>query len=255
MTDPDRDEFYVGYLPRAPRGIAARVRGVVIVLLLLAPLLALALAGSQQPFSPGVFEFGVEREFEGWISVQPYPMLLVPRPGEADGQPAWSPYYLVDEVKFGALRHVAGLDGRRVALRGSLIYRDGQTMIQVATGSVRPLDEARAALWPRREAPQSRTLVGRIVDSKCFLGVMKPGDLKPHRSCASLCIRGGIPPVFVVRDGRGRATYYLLVSPDGAAVNAQVLDYVAEPVEITGSVSRWGDLLVLQADPSTIRRL
>jgi hypothetical protein len=37
-------------------------------------------------------------------------------------------------------------------------------------------------------------------------------------------------------------------------VNQQVLDMVAEPVEITGEVERQGDLLILRADPATYRR-
>ena len=43
------------------------------------------------------------------------------------------------------------------------------------------------------------TLRGEIVDSKCYLGAMKPGDQKTHKACATLCIRGGIPPVLVER--------------------------------------------------------
>ena len=99
------------------------------------------------------------------------------------------------------------------------------------------------------------TLVGEIVDSKCFLGVMKPGNSKPHRACAARCISGGIPPVLLVRDKQGNPTYFLLVSSAGESVNDAVLDLVAEPVEITGRVMRHGDLLVLHADPETYRRI
>ena len=99
------------------------------------------------------------------------------------------------------------------------------------------------------------TLVGRIVDSQCYLGIMKPGIGKPHRACAVRCISGGIPPVFVVADGRGPAAYLMLVGADGRAVNAEVLEMVDEPLEITGEVERQGDLLVLKADPATYRRL
>lgn len=47
------------------------------------------------------------------------------------------------------------------------------------------------------------TLKGEIVDSKCYLGVMNPGNLKAHRACAINCIQGGVPPVLLVRDGGG----------------------------------------------------
>ena len=100
-----------------------------------------------------------------------------------------------------------------------------------------------------------QTLVGEIVDSKCYLGVMNPGQLLPHRACAILCISGGIPPVLLVRQKIGPAIYLLLVSADGQPVNQQVLDLVAEPVQITGEVERQGDWLILRADPARYQRV
>jgi hypothetical protein len=111
----------------------------------------------------------------------------------------------------------------------------------------------------RSDAPYlslgKQTLVGEIVDSKCFLGVMNPGQLTPHRACAIRCISGGVTPVLLVRQKDGPAVYLLLVSADGKPVNKEVLDLVAEPVEITGEVERQGELLILRADPTTYRRL
>jgi hypothetical protein len=100
-----------------------------------------------------------------------------------------------------------------------------------------------------------QTLIGEIVDSKCFLGVMNPGQLTPHRACAIRCLSGGVPPVLLVRPKDGPAIYLLLVSADGKPVNHQVLDLVAEPVEISGEVERQGELLILSADPATYRRI
>ncbi len=97
--------------------------------------------------------------------------------------------------------------------------------------------------------------MGEIVDSKCFLGVMNPGQLTPHRACAIRCISGGVPPVLLVRQRDGPAIYLLLVSAEGKPVNKQVLDMVAEPLEITGEVERQGELLILRADPATYRKL
>ena len=107
------------------------------------------------------------------------------------------------------------------------------------------------------ESKSMQTLVGEIVDSKCFLGVMKPGNLKPHRACATRCISGGVPPVLLVRDDLGNASYYLLTSPSGAAVNQDIIRHnlVAEPISITGEVWQQGDRRVLRADPETYLRL
>ena len=100
-----------------------------------------------------------------------------------------------------------------------------------------------------------QTLVGEIVDSKTYLGVMNPGQLTTHRACAIRCISGGIPPVLFVRQTNGPALYFLLVSRDGKPVNKQVLNLVAEPVQITGAVERQGEMLILRADVATHRRV
>jgi hypothetical protein len=84
---------------------------------------------------------------------------------------------------------------------------------------------------------------------------MNPGQLTPHRGCAIRCISGGIPPVFLVRQNDGTALYFLLVSAEGKPVNQQVLELVAEPVQITGEVVRQGELLILRADPTGYRRV
>ena len=84
---------------------------------------------------------------------------------------------------------------------------------------------------------------------------MNPGQFTPHRACAVRCISGGIPPILVVRSKEGLPLYFLLVSSDGHPLNKQILDMVAEPVEITGEVERQGELLVLRADPQTYRRV
>jgi hypothetical protein len=151
---------------------------------------------------------------------------------------------------------VRGRDGQLVTLEGSLVYRDGATMIEVVPGSIAA---APGGALPATDAPAvdlgGVTLRGEIVDTKCHLGVMNPGDGKTHRGCAARCISGGIPPALRVRDEAGDGRLYLLVGPHGEAVNHQVLPFVAEPVEIAGRAERRGDLLLLYADPAAIRRL
>jgi hypothetical protein len=115
---------------------------------------------------------------------------------------------------------------------------------------------ALAALASAEEQPLGTwTLAGEIVDSKCHLGVMKPGRGRPHKECAVRCISGGIPPVLRVTSPDGRAVYLSLVGDDGRAVNREVLPWVAEPVEITGRVVRTRGLLMLHAEPSTYRHV
>jgi hypothetical protein len=232
------------------------VRKVAVVLLLLALLMPLVLAVSQRMIGASVFEWGTHKSFSGILQTRPYPYLLVLRPGKADGLPRYSTYYLVAPWKFGLDREaIAPLDGKSVTLKGTLIYRGNQTMIEVQPGTIQATNSAATAALPPTMPLGRQTLVGEIVDSKCFLGVMNPGQLAPHRACAIRCISGGVPPVLLVRQKDGPAIYLLLVSADGKPVNKQVLEMVAEPLEITGEVERQGELLILRADPATYRKL
>lgn len=248
------DEFYVGYEPQAPGGLARFVRARVALLLGAAAAVALAVTLSQAPFSRAVFEYGTTRPFAGWVEIDPYPTLVVPRPGSSSS----SRYLLTVFGKHGAEGAVQGFEGEYVRLEGTLIHRDGATMVEVADGSVEAADPgARPGPSFPADGGEVVTLEGEVVDSKCFLGVMKPGNLKPHRACATRCISGGVPPVFLVRDARGHATYYLLTSADGGAVGRQLVDraLVAEPLRVTGRVRAVGDQLVLSADPDAFERL
>lgn len=248
---PAPEPFYVGYLPEAPPELARWLARRVALLILSALALAVLVAATQRPFAASAFEYGVERELEGVLREHPYPTLLVERPG-AEGRS--SGYLLVGRGKHGAAPQVRGLDGRRVRLRGSLVHREHMTALDLEPGSLVVVDARRA---PAEQAQElgSRTLRGEIVDSKCYLGVMKPGNLKAHRDCAVRCISGGVPPVLLVRDAHGRASYFLIAGARGESVGALLLDHVAEPIEITGRVQRVGTQLVLLADLQSLRRL
>lgn len=247
------DEFYVGYLERSPPGIAARTRMAVLVAFVVGLLLAVILVFAQSRFDQGTFEFNVDREFLGVVVERPYPMLRVP----AEDGTSFTSHFLVDSGKHGSQARVKGLDGEAVRVTGSRIANDRAQMIEVH--AVERLGDADARQVRRPEPIVEplgvRTFIGEIVDAKCHLGVMKPGRGKPHRACAIRCISGGIPPVLRVQDDSGNVEYLILVALDGSAVNDEVLDLVADPVEITGRVTRTGDRLTLHADPATYRRL
>src|SRR5258708_6500446 len=61
------NDFYVGYLPKAPTALARFVRKVIIVLGLLAVTAALGLVIGQKPFADSAFEYGQVRGFEGVV--------------------------------------------------------------------------------------------------------------------------------------------------------------------------------------------
>jgi hypothetical protein len=250
------DEFYIGWEAKAAPGVGKAVRKTVVVVLALVLLASVVLTVSQRLIGASVFEYGNHKNFSGILQIAPYPHLLVPRPGNAGGLSDYSAYYLVAPWKFGlGGKAIASLDGKSVTLKGTLIYRGSQTMIETKPEWIQEVEKTSAMVPLPKSVPLGKqTLVGEIVDSKCFLGVMNPGQLTPHRACAIRCISGGVPPVLLVRQKDGLAIYLLLVSAEGKPVNKQVLDMVAEPVEITGEVERQGELLILRADPTTYRK-
>ena len=257
MAEPaDRDEFYIGYLPVAPPRQGRAGRRIALGLVALAAILAVVLVTAQRPFAVATFEYGTPRRFEGWISESPYPVLLMARPGMTGESAPVSTYLLTTPGKHGAQEAVRGLNGRAVSLEGTLAYRDDQALIEIARGSLPP----RSVVLPpqpreRWDTIGVRTVDGEIIDSKCGLGVMNPATGKPHRTCAARCISGGIPPMVAVRDSTGRTSYLFLTDRAGQPVADVILTYVAEPVRITGMVTRRGDALYLAADSAGIRRI
>jgi len=253
----ERDEFYVGYEPNAPPGLAKRTIRIIAGLCAATLCCALLLVWGQQSFAPAVFEFQQPKKFEGLIEERPVPALVVRRPGATGAVPAVSRYPLVLPGKHGASLPVLGFSGARVQLRGSLIYRAEQTMIELVPNSIRavPLlsDETAGQTAPDSDLGVF-TIVGEIVDTKCYFGVMNPGNGKVHKDCAVRCISGGIPPALLVRSQDGEPTVLLLVDADGRQLNGEILDKVGEPVEIQGRVVRSGDTLWLSTQPGSIRR-
>ena len=247
------NEFYVGYLPKAPLGIARRMRAVVVFLLVFAAVAAIVFAKVQRTFAPSVFEFGKVRTFEGTIEKSPYPILIVA--GHGSAEPGSSRYLLVAEGKHGADGQVAAFAGKAVHLRGTLIYRDNQRMIELVSGSISAVDEAHPQ-QPLARDLGTFELTGEIVDSKCYLGVMNPGSGKVHRDCAARCLSGGIPPVFATNDFNGHPGVLVLTDPNKGPLSKDAfLGLVAQPVRIRGRVIQTGDTLFLETEQSGISPL
>jgi len=243
------NEFYVGYLPDAPPRLAGFTRHLVVTTLVLAAAILTTMALAQRRYQPAAYEYGHETAVIGTVRAAPYPILEVQRPGSD----RVSRYLLAAAGKKGAQAIVAPLDGRRVALRGALAYRDGLTLLEVS--AAKPSPGSPPSSTPTVTAPQNLgrfDLVGEIVDGKCYMGVMNPGEGKTHRECAARCVAGGLPPILVVRDAGGHRLELLLVNRRGAPI-AGVARWAGRVVAVTGRVLRLGDLWLLEADPSSLR--
>jgi hypothetical protein len=236
------DDFYVGYVPRAPAALGRRIKRIVVGLVAASVVVGAALLLDQAPFAASKFEYGIYHDYTGVIEEWPYPIL------RTDG----SSFLLVGTGKRGVSEAVGGLQGKGVRLKASLIERGQDRMLEVVPGSIQKTGAELAASTQTDLGPVR--LRGEIVDSKCYLGVMNPGNGKVHRDCAVRCISGGAPPAFIARDASGETRVLLLTGSDGRALHREVLPFVAEPLLIAGELVRSGSHLILKAEPSRFRR-
>lgn len=257
MSDPtlanrSDDELFVGYNWPMPPTSARFVARASVALATVGVAAAVFLAAGHVRLQGGHFEFGRLRTVAGVVIEKPYPML---RPN--DSEDAATPWpLLVAPGKHGAGAIVSGLEGRAVELAGTRVSRGAHGMLEVQPGSVTPMREMmEAENLPGVDAGERVTLRGEIVDSKCFLGVMVPGAGKTHRECASLCLRGSIPPALFVRDGSGNESLWLLVDLTGKPVSDRARALVGEPVEMTGITAQQGGWMLLRTDPEGWRPL
>ncbi|MEM1356039.1 MAG: hypothetical protein AAGC44_11105 [Planctomycetota bacterium] len=244
--------FYVGYLPLPPairRFILPWVAGNLVLVMAV----AVAIASQQRDPGDGVWDTGQAVTIHGLVVIDPYPRLVV-----LDQQGKNTTTVLpVEQGKIGSQERLAPFTGQTVALTGYRIERNGFRVLEIdSTAEVKLVEPPTAIEVLQQPIDLGRhELVGEIVDPKCYFGVMKPGDGKPHKICATLCITGGIPPVFIVRDAAGQTTAYLLTGPSGEAMPEQYYGYIADPIRLTGRVLRREGQLVLRADWSSLIRL
>lgn len=245
------DEIYVGYLP-VPAGQRRFLRVAVPTITWILCLITLAWTRTQRDPGAGVWDADNTTRFTGTVVATPYPMLLADDAG--DGRPGT--LLLVEVGKHGGGRRAAPFDGQRVTISGWLVHRDARRMIELEPGDAafHAANDRPPALAPAPEPLGRVTLRGEIVDSKCFLGVMKPGEGKTHKSCATLCITGGIPPMLVTRDNAGTPTFYLLTNENGGPLDPAAYPFIGDPVDVVGEAVRVGDLTHVRARAADIRR-
>lgn len=247
------DEFFVGYL-ETPAGSRRFLRAVVLGLALLVIGLTVVLASGQRDPGSGVWNVDGSAMIEGVVFVDPCPVIRVK---EGGGEKT---LLLVSEGKAGARERIAGLDGKRVRIRGHILSGRGVGMVELEdSADAVKATEAEMSLGRENVNWGENVIIhGELVDPKCFGGAMKPGDGKTHKSCAVLCIRGGIPAVFVaIQDGR--IVPYLVVDSNGKSLSGnrleRILPFVGDWAEVRGRVGTWADLKVIEFSADGIRRL
>lgn len=212
------DDFYIGYLDRSPAGLSRHNRRLVGVLALLVVAVTALLASLQTPAEPGIFEFGVQRTFEGVLHETPLPILR-----SVSDTGTVTNYLLVGAGKYGLPEFARGHHGARVRFNGSLIQKGRAMMLELNDQpSFAVLSPPTPDIRPAREALGDVVLFGELVDTKCYFGVMRPATGKVHRACAVRCLSGGVPPGLLVRDRQGGAIVVLLTGAGGTPLRFDV---------------------------------
>lgn len=250
------NEFYIGWMDKAPQSLSRHVKKVIVALIVVVPMIAIVVSASQKKFSTGNFEFGKLTQIKGIYFKNPVPNLKVFTGKDVFGNSSFITIPLIGYGKFGAdgslndiqkARNI-DLNQREVTLKGTLLYNDGKLLMQIDENDsflVNTGNTAGPSLLPVAKNLGDQVIKGEIVDPKCFFGVMKPGQGKPHKDCAIRCILGGIPPVLKSTDASGRDNYYLVVSESGGRMNEVVKDFVAQPVTVNARVVKYDDWIVL----------
>jgi hypothetical protein len=255
-----KNEFYIGYQPKAPEQTASFMRKVIAVVGLGTCVVALIVAWSQKEFSPSVFDYGINSTVEGYYFEKPVPHIAVPLGINSDGREFFQNVLLVGFGKAGATNVMTKLQSRKgksfkgakIELTGFMIYANGKALLQVTEEDNSNIVFLSGATAPVQilDSMSVTTLHGEIVDPKCYFGVMKPGEGKAHRSCAIRCIAGGIPPVFHARD---REEYFLIVNENWQPVNEEVLNLVGDQIKIEGKEIIWNDWRILKVNTADLR--
>lgn len=259
------EPLYVGYRPLPPRDRSA-LRIVVPALLIACGAIGAALAIAQRDPGSGVWHADV-REYAGTVTLEPYPALLM------NGQA----YFLVAAGKHGVHDRLRDVANQPARIMGTLIERSGRRLIEVAPDDdaiVRIGDASAEAVATSTSSeshsssiqPRPISIIAEIVDGKCYLGAMKPGDAKGHKACATLCIEGGLPPLVIELKGLGAQftcpptsiqpdEIFPLLRVDGStALPPEVLAMVAEPVRIAGTLTTVHGLPVIDTTAAQITR-
>lgn len=244
------DEFFIGWLP-TPARYTQFLRPIILIGLFALLGIGLLVPSSQQSIGTAQWAEGDEVTVTGTVDLLPYAVLRV-----QDEKLGNKTVFVVEMGKQGAHARLAAYQYQPVSLHGTLLHRDERWMLELSDepDAIQTKSNLQAIPRPAVQSLGIQSLRGEIVDSKCYLGAMKPGGGKTHKACAVLCLKGGIPPMFVTRDEQNRETYYLLTSTDGSALSLDCYPYVGDRIEVRGQVEQQGDLKLLQLDPHNIRR-
>ncbi len=258
MKGTNKDEFFIGWMDKTPAAQARFSRRIVWICLVLAISTALLSVSLQSGYESSSFEYGALSELTGVLEKEPVPMLKVTHGTDLTGTQVVQSILLVGLGKHGAEATIADMEGaqghdlqhRQITLRGTRIFYDGKSAFELTEGADAYISSTQipSPYVSRRQSLGQLRLLGEILDPKCAFGVMKPGHGKVHRSCATRCVAGGIPPV-IRTQGATDTKYCLVLGEDGQTINTAILPYMGQLVQACGRAERVDDWTYLYLTP------
>ena len=248
----DHADFFVGYKQKLPNASRRFFLLAVPLLVIGGTSLSFLLARAQS--KPAASNWGRRLvALKGQLVKQPYPHLLVANNYSAGG---YDTVFLVQVGKKGSQQLVSKMEDTYVQVKGKLLTRHDSYVNYLL--EIVSVEAERKNIPVGNVAPPldlgMRVLRGRIMDSKCYFGVMKPAAGMTHKACAALCIRGGIPPFFVPYDAE--ADRVIVVTDENGEANAEpLLPYVLDPVEARGRLIAMNNHYQLRLAPNAIKTL
>lgn len=236
------DDFYIGYLPKSPPPLKKWLLRVIILLFVAGLSLSLILISNYNTSRNSTFEYGIYKEITGRIYKDPVPTIKISPDNTS------KTIVLVNFGKAGVSEIIerfeesvgGSVTDYEITIRGSLIYYDGITLLELSNEYQSIVDYTRSVAPSIRQEQSLGELqfAGELVDSKCFFGVMKPGFGKLHRSCAVRCISGGVPVALSTPDHQ----YFFIKGADFLSY----YNLIGKPVRVSGLARRIDDIHYLE---------
>lgn len=254
---PKSDEFFVGYLPQVPAKTMFFLRKLMVAVGVGIVAIGTLLVTGERQFSTATFEYGKYTTLEGFVFKAPIPHLKIVNGVDSLGNTQYKTLLLVGFGKAGANSALSvfentlnNFDGKLVKVKGELIYGDNKTLFQISKNHLPEIKATEHRVTSSHEKIGVVSLIGEIVDPKCYFGVMKPGEGKPHRSCAIRCIAGGIPPVLKAEG----SDYFILLDEQFKPVNEQVVSMVGDQITLTGEAVRFDNWKILLVKKESLQQ-
>ena len=254
------DNFFIGWLGKIETSNKKELLRFVFPAVLIGFIFLLSFTFSQKKIANSEYRYQEVAEYTGLVSNTPFPHILFTKGKDIFGNPINEVLPLVNAWKFGADSLIEkwcnNENSGMVTLNGTVIIRDSVKAMELTSeeNAFHAPKTQLSFLKPSIKKIGEITIKGEIIDPKCYLGAMNPGEGKPHRSCAIRCISGGIMPMVTYTENNQKK-YAVLLGEHGEKINNKVLDFVAEAVEIKGVFYTYENWNYMYINPNFIKRL